>query len=235
VDVALAAGVTTFVYPSVVFVYGEGGAQWQDAATTPPAVDPRGVLVSTLDAEAEVARFAAGGGHGVSLRMGGFYGQTSTTDELLGLARRFGLLPLPGPVGGYVPTIWVEDAAAAVIAALERAPSGVYDVVDDEPLTRAEFADTVAQLVSRRRVRRLPSALFRLLAPAALEALGPGRRVSNRRFKEATGWQPAVPGVRAGLQRLAAANSTTLLERMAPSDVAVQLHPGDPVIDIGHR
>jgi NAD dependent epimerase/dehydratase family enzyme len=41
-----------------------------------------------------------------------------------------------GPPDSYVSSIHLDDAAAAVSAAL-HAPAGTYNVVDDEPLTEA--------------------------------------------------------------------------------------------------
>ncbi|MDP9371862.1 MAG: NAD-dependent epimerase/dehydratase family protein, partial [Chloroflexota bacterium] len=117
VDAALAAGVATFIYQSVCFIYPDGGDAWLDAAATPPAPTPH--LRSTLDAEAEVARFTATGRRGIALRMGFFYGAgAGMTRELLDLARR-GIAAVFGSGGAYQPLIWVDDAAAAVVAALE--------------------------------------------------------------------------------------------------------------------
>jgi len=64
VDAALAADVATFVYPSLAFVYPDGGDRWIDAASMAPGpASPQ--VVSTLDAEAEVARFTAQGSRGI--------------------------------------------------------------------------------------------------------------------------------------------------------------------------
>lgn len=200
VDAALAAGVETLIYPSVCFVYRDGGAQWLEADTA--ALDP-GPIRSTLEAEAEVARFAATGRRGITLRNGAFYGPDapSTADQLR-LARR-GVALLIGAADAYQPMIWVDDAASAVVAALDRAPAGVYDIVDDEPLRRGELTTAFARAVGRRRLLRPPLWLARLLGGDAVLTLARSQRVTNRRFKAATGWAPAVPNARIGLARLA--------------------------------
>ncbi len=206
VDAALAAGVETFIYPSVIFVYPDGGDRWLDAATTQPVVPPSNILRSTLIAEAEVARFSADGHRGVVLRMGAFYGPESVqTRDLVDLARR-GLAALLGSSEGYQSSIWIPDAAAAVVAALERAPAGIYDVVDDEPLRRRELKVALAAAVGRRRLLSLPAALVRVGGGKAGAALSVSQRVSNWRFREATGWAPTVPNARIGLGRLDAEN-----------------------------
>lgn len=199
VDAALAAGVDVFVYPSVTFVYPDGGDRWLDAATTPPAAEPPTILRSTLDAEAAVARFAATGRRGIVLRMGQFYGPDAS--QMLALARR-GFALVLGDGAGYQSSIWIPDAAAAVVAALERAPCGTYDVVDDEPLTRDELSAALAVAVGRRRLRHLPVSLMRRMAGAAAPVLVASQRVSNRRLKAATVWTPTVPSARDGWRRL---------------------------------
>lgn len=209
VDAALAAGIATCIYPSVVLVYPDSGAHWIDAATT--ALAPTPLLRSTLVAEAEVARFAATGRRGIVLRMGLFYGpRAATTAETLRLARR-GVAAVFGSADGYQPSIWTDDAAAAVVAALRVTPAGTYDVVDDEPLRRGAVAAALAQAVGRRRLLRPPAWLLRLAGGPAAESLLRSQRVSNRRFRAASGWAPGVPNARAGWARLAA-------ERDEPDD-----------------
>ena len=206
VDAALATGVETLIYPSVCLVYRDGGDVWLEAETA--ALDP-GSIRSTLEAEAEIARFAANGRRGITLRNGSFYGpDAASTEDQLRLARR-GVAPLIGADDGYQAMIWVDDAASAVVAALERAPSGVYDIVDDEPLRRGELTVVFARAVGRRRLLRPPLWLARLLGGEAMMTLARSQRVSNRRFKAATGWVPGVPNARIGLARLAPRESGT--------------------------
>jgi nucleoside-diphosphate-sugar epimerase len=202
VDAALAAGATTFVYPSIVFVYAERGAEWIDAERTP--LDAPDIARSTLVAEQEVERFSGAGGRGVVLRMGGFYGPTApTARELLATARRYRLAMVLGPAGAYQSSIWVDDAAAAVVLAMERAPAGVYDAVDDEPLTRRDVARAVGVAVGHR-VVRLPWTVARLIGGDGAATVGRSQRVSNRRLREAAGWAPSVPDAREGFRRIAA-------------------------------
>ena len=135
--------VRTFIYPSFALVYPESGDAWIDAANTIAA--PTVIQRTTLDAETEVARFASvGGRRGLSLRMGAFYGpDVPSAQDQLRIAR-MGFSPVPGRPEGYLPLIWVDDAASAVGAALDRGDSGVYDIVDDNPLRRAEITAAMA-------------------------------------------------------------------------------------------
>jgi nucleoside-diphosphate-sugar epimerase len=200
VDAALTAGVGVLVYPSFAPVYADGGSRWLSYGSP---VAPTDVLRSTLTAEEEVARFTAAGGRGVVLRLAGVYGpHSSATRDVLAMAHK-GVSAFVGPAGAYQPLLWDEDAAAALLAAVETPGlRGVYDVADDEPLTRAQLATAVAEVVGRRSVRRPPTALVRLAFGGRLDFLLRSQRVSNQRFKEATGWSPRVRDAAAGLRRL---------------------------------
>lgn len=199
VDAALESAVSTFIYPGIVFFYPDRGANWIDSDTRP---DPSPTLISSLKAEAEVDRFTKSGKRGIVLRMGGFYGPTAgNTNEMLRVARQ-GIAMIVGPAKAYQPLIWVDDAALAVADALTKAPAGIYDIVDDEPLRRKELASVLAQVVRRGWLFRPPTFLFRLLAGKNAMFLTRSQRVSNRKFKEATGWYPTVPDARVGFNLL---------------------------------
>ncbi|HET7234028.1 MAG TPA: NAD(P)-dependent oxidoreductase [Longimicrobium sp.] len=203
VDAALAAGVSTLLYPSVVFTYADGGDDWIDAASG--AVEAGPMLASTLQAEEQLKRFSDAGKRGIVLRMGYFYGpEAESSLDALALARR-GAAILAGPGDAFYPSVWVEDAASAVVAALRSAPAGVYDVVDDDPLPRRELARAVADAAGRPFVVRPPMWLLKLVGGRETAFMGRSQRVSNHRFKSATGWAPTVHDARDGWQRIAAA------------------------------
>jgi len=200
VNAAREAGVRTVVYPSVILVYPDSGDRWVDATTTGAETAP--ILESTLDAEAQIARFTESGGRGIVLRMGLFYGPESTqTQGHLSMARR-GISLIPGSPEGYMSSIWIQDAAEAVVAAMAALPAGVYDVVDDEPQCRGEVVEILARSLGRRSLRAVPPLVFRLTAPAVASHLMRSQRVSNRRFKEATGWAPRVSSAAVGWRML---------------------------------
>jgi 2-alkyl-3-oxoalkanoate reductase len=198
VDAALAVdGVHTLIYPSYAFVYPDCGDRWIDASTT--EVQPTPTLQSTLDAEAAVAQFAGEQHRGISLRLGSLYGPESpATHEQLDYARK-GIAPLPGRSDAYLPQITVQDAARAIIAALmQPIPSGIYDVVDDEPLTRGEVFAVMAQAVGRKHLWQPPALLMRVMAGVVYDAMSRSLRISNRCFKEVSDWQPLVANMRVG-------------------------------------
>jgi nucleoside-diphosphate-sugar epimerase len=152
VDVALAVGVGSLVYPSICFLYPDIGAGWIDPSfcTEPVVVD---YYRSTLDAEAEVRRFPSEGGRGAVLRMGFFYGPESPQSrDQLWLAR-WGIASVPGRPDTYHPFVAIADAARAVVAALEQAPSGTFDVEEDDLPTTTAINAAMAQAVGRQHTR----------------------------------------------------------------------------------
>jgi len=196
--------VTTFVKESVVFVYPDRGAEWIDE-TVPPDTGVA-LLAPTLEGEELVGRFTETGGHGVVLRFGLFYGATSrTVDEGLRVARLRGST-LVGSPGAYQPSIHTDDAARAVVAAL-AAPPGIYNVVDDEPLTRRAYLDAFSQAFDLPRLHATPGWLLKVLAGPVAKALVASQRVANGRFRAATGWAPAYPSVREGWPAVADARA----------------------------
>ncbi|HLG63920.1 MAG TPA: NAD(P)-dependent oxidoreductase [Ktedonosporobacter sp.] len=204
VEAALAVGgVQTIIYPSFFSVYADSGDKWIDAASTP--VQSTTSLQSTLDAEEAAARFASTGNgrRGISLRMGAFYGpEAPSAMEILDYARK-GIGAYPGRRDGYVPHIWLQDAASAIVVALtEPVPSGIYDIVDDEPLTRREMFDALAQAVGRKHLLLVPDLLMRPLMGTKYDDMSRSIRISNRRFKEVSNWQPTVPNAWIGWARI---------------------------------
>jgi nucleoside-diphosphate-sugar epimerase len=137
------------------------------------------------------------------LRFGWFYGPgASHSERLFAQARRHTGLILGSP-DGYVSSIHMVDAAAAVAAAL-HAPAGLFNVVDDEPLTKRRYADALAHAAGRAMWLRGPGRAA-LISGDRLTSLTRSLRVSNARFRAATGWAPRYPSAREGWIATAAA------------------------------
>ncbi|MBV9879224.1 MAG: NAD(P)-dependent oxidoreductase [Gemmatirosa sp.] len=196
VDAALAAGATRFVQESFAPIYEDGGEAWIDE--TQP-VRPARYNRSTVDAERSAARFAARaarGGAGIVLRFAMFYGPDSALlDDMLPMVRR-GWSPMPGRPEAFVSSVSHDDAAAAVVASLDLA-TGTYNVCDDEPVRRGEWAASLAAALGVPAPRPLPRWLTRLGGSSA-ELLSRSQRMSNRRLRAATAWAPRWPSVRDG-------------------------------------
>lgn len=189
VDAALAQHVQTVIYPSICFAYPDSGAEWIDATLDKLVVED--YYATTFDAEQEMRRFTGAGGQGIVLRMGLFYGPESPQSQDQLRFARLGIASVVGRPDAYHPFVMIEDAAQAIVAALEHAPAGIYDIVEDEPPTTEEINAAMAKAVGRRRLRSLPDFLGRMtMGRGILSVMSRSQRVSNRRFKDATGWSP---------------------------------------------
>jgi nucleoside-diphosphate-sugar epimerase len=200
VDAALATGAGGFIQESITFIYADAGERWiheDDALDVPPHAR------STLDAQAQAERFAASGGAGVVLRFALFYGPDSHhTLDAVRMARRR-LAATFGRRDAYLSSITTDDAATAVVAAMGAA-SGIYNVADDEPLTRREHFDAVAAALGVR-VPHFAPAIARKVGGSKTELLARSQRVSNERFKKETAWAPEYPSARQGWPAVVAA------------------------------
>jgi len=199
---AAKAGVTRLVQESLAFAYADGGDRWLDEDSQ---LDVPVHGVGILEAEGAIDRFRAdGGGVGIALRFGNFMGPDAAhTIDQLAMARR-GLIPLMGDDGAWWPLIHTDDAASAVLAAVDG-PGGVFNI-SAQPATRQQIAAAFAEVVERRRVRRPPTVLARL-GPAAGRMLARSERVSSGRFRDATGWRPGRDDVGAILHACLPARS----------------------------
>ena len=205
-DAVLAAGAGRLVQASFALTYPDNGARWVDERVAPrPAAYNR----TALDAEASARRVTEGGGVGVALRFALLYGgaEDGFTRDVLRHARG-GWLPLFGRPDGYVSTVTHDDAAHAVVAAL-HAPGGVYNVADDEPLTRRALAGVLGDVLGVH-PPRLPPVWAARLGGSLGETIARSLRLSNGALRTATGWRPQYPSGREGWR--AAAEAITAVD-----------------------
>lgn len=204
VDAAIDAGVRRLLQESVSMVYADGGERWLDE-TAP--VEPYWLAEANLAAEASAQRFAVAGSRATVLRFGLFYGPGAAhAEEMLALARRH-VVTLLGPPDRYVSSIHLADAANAVVATLD-APGEIYNVVDDEPLTWADYSAALVAAAGVRPWLKGPGRAALLLGDR-LASMTRSLRVTNRRLRDDTGWTPRYPSARHGWEATVTALSRT--------------------------
>jgi nucleoside-diphosphate-sugar epimerase len=193
VDAALVCEVPTFVQESFAPTYPDRGDEWIDERT---ALEPSDYNKTVLDAERSVARFRDSKRRGVILRFAAFYGPDAMQVKTIIDALRKGWAALPGGPDRFISSISHDDAATAVVAAL-NAPSGAYNIVDDEPVRRAVYFGTLAQQLGLKPPRFLPEWITPLLGSVG-EAMARSLRLSNSKLKSATPWAPRFSSVYEG-------------------------------------
>lgn len=193
VDAAIDAGVDRVVQESVSMLYPDRGAQWIDESVP---TDRYPMAQANLVAEANANRFSDAGGAGIVLRFGWFYGPDAIhSEQFLALARRHVCLQM-GRADGYVSSIHMVDGGTAVAAAL-NAPAGTFNIVDDEPLTKRGYAEALADAARTSMWLRAPGRAALLLGDRST-SLTRSLRVSNTKFRAATGWAPRYTSARDG-------------------------------------
>ncbi len=198
VDAALAAGVPRLVQESVAMIYRDGGTDWIDEDSP---VDHYPISAGNHAAEASAQRFGQSGGEATVLRFGLFYGPGAAhSEQIMRLARRHIAFEAGRP-GAYASSIHLEDAASAVVAAL-RCGTGIYNVVDDQPVTKTQDRRAMAAAVDTRAWVVGPGRLARVFGDRST-SLTRSLRVSNRRLRAAADWAPRYPSVREGYRSMA--------------------------------
>lgn len=202
VAAARAAGAKRLVAESVCFFYEPTGG-WVKDEGAPLMSDPPGRFEAAVDAlrDLENQVLGAEGIEGLVLRFGWLYGEGtyyardgSQAEETL---RRRN--PIVGEGTGTFSFVHVEDAAAAIAAALRRGDHGVYNVADDEPARLSEWLPVYARALGAKPPRRVPVWLARLAAGGDLVSAAIAMRgAANAKAKRELGWTPAHPSWRRG-------------------------------------
>lgn len=197
IEAAQVMGATRFLTQSIVFGYGyrdHGAATLTEASPFGvPAGDAFDQHMAAM-ASTEQQAFAAEGIDGVALRYGLFYG--ADLDDVVARLRRRAL-PIPRS-GGELAFVHHDDASAATVAALERAPGGAaINIVDDHPVSFGDLLAAIARSAHAPAPLVLPGGLLRLLAPyggAVMTRVS--MRVSHDRATSELGWTPRYPSYR---------------------------------------
>jgi nucleoside-diphosphate-sugar epimerase len=190
---AMATRARVFIQESFAPVYPDRGDEWIDESVP---IDPASYVRSVLDAESAADEFTRSGGTGVVLRFSFFYGPDSSfTTDMIKSVRR-GFAPALGGGDAYMSSLWLDDAASAVLAALS-VPAGIYNVTDDVPMCRREAFDLLADALGVKHPRMLPRLVTTLLGSVG-DTIGRSQRISNAKFRHASSWIPKVPSLREG-------------------------------------
>jgi nucleoside-diphosphate-sugar epimerase len=215
---ARASGVRRFIQESFAPMYADHGPDWIDEEMP---LAPTSYNKTVLDAERSAKWYTDRGGVGVVLRFGGMYGPDPLFAEMLKMIGK-GWSPLPGDPRAYVSSLAQDDAASAVVAALD-VPAGAYNIVDNEPMPRGEWAATLARAAGLPAPKPLPKWVVPI-GGSTVRLLARSQRISNAKFREAATWTPMYPSVReawpailAQMSSTAAAADRSTSTRSAPS------------------
>ncbi|HEX5929819.1 MAG TPA: NAD(P)-dependent oxidoreductase [Solirubrobacterales bacterium] len=202
VAAAQAAGARRLIAESVAFFYEPEG-EWVKDEEARLMVEAPGRFAAGRDALVELEQRVTGaeGLEGLVLRFGWLYGPGTyyAADGSMAAETRRRRNPVIGAGTGRFSFVHVDDAAAAIVAALDRGAPGAYNVVDDEPAEQREWLPVYAEALGAKPPRRVPVWLARLAAGADLASTAVTMRgASNAKAKRELGWEPAHPSWRTG-------------------------------------
>jgi nucleoside-diphosphate-sugar epimerase len=188
-----AAGCERFAAQSIAFAVAPGDGLADEEAPLWTDGEMGEIVAPVGDLERQTVE--AGG---AALRFGQLHGPGTifAADGSMGTAAARGMLPVVHR-GGRVSTFSFthpHDAATAVLAAVERGASGVYNVVDDEPAPTSEWIPVLARARgAKREPRRVPAWLARPLAGSyGVTFMTELRGADNAKARRELGWAPSI-------------------------------------------
>jgi nucleoside-diphosphate-sugar epimerase len=202
VDAAVAAGARRVIAESIAFLYEPAGPAVVDeeAPVWRHAGEPFGSMLGALK-ELEQTVLGTAGIEGIVLRYGALYGPGtwySRDGDMTKQVRRR-TMPVVGSGGGVSSFVHVDDAAGATVCALDRGAPGIYNIVDDEPVTYREQLPGYARIIGAKPPRHVPRWLVRMIGGAvAATTVTEQRGASNAKAKRELGWTPKYPSWRDG-------------------------------------
>jgi 2-alkyl-3-oxoalkanoate reductase len=194
---AIAAGAQRIIAGSFALIGAAPARQ-----TSNPELGRAGEAVRSMEHQIlEAARRRAI--EGIVLRYGLFYGPgIPATDELISRVRRR-RLPRIRNDRGQLPYIHLDDAVAATVAALEHGTSGgVYNIVDDHPVSFSEMVTELARVAGASPPFTVPAWLVRLAAPYMARLFTVQLVLSNKEARQDLKWTPTFPSYRDGLRQI---------------------------------
>ncbi len=186
--------IQSYVYTSSTSVYPQDGGLWVDEGADTSEAPPTGQVL--LESERMLAAAEGFLGKWFVLRLAGIYGpgRHYLLDQL-----REGAGEIPGRGDYRLNMIHLEDIVSGICAALgadEAIPSGIYNLADDTPSTKAEVLAYLAAKLA------LPAPVFNPENVSdRLKRRGgrmPDRRISNQKARETLDWRPKFPSFREG-------------------------------------
>ena len=199
-------GLRQVLFPSVVWIARQpDGSQFDETADRHPdrATESAAEVEDLLD-----ERAAAEGFDAAVLRCGFFYASDARDTREWAEMLLDGDLPIVG--GGLLGRrdaelsfVHADDAAAAFVAAVEAGASGTYHVVDDVPVTGAEYFRTFAELLDAPEPSRIPAWLARFfVGKVNAEGFTSPMPTTNEKARSELGWEPEYPTYRDGLEQV---------------------------------
>jgi 2-alkyl-3-oxoalkanoate reductase len=195
-------GAKMYLQQSIVWVARPSDDAFFDEDTV-PRPDP--VFASSLDAE-KIANEAGKkfGFHVILLRCGMFYSADAIHTKMIADGLRKKKSPIVGSGNAIWAMIHADDAAFAFAIAAQSQRSGLWHIVDQQPVRVAKFFQEFARDLEAPRPKHVPVWIARLLIGKETTAhFLRSTRTSSARFQKDFAWTPRYPGYQEGLWQVA--------------------------------
>lgn len=188
--------ICSYLYTSSSSVYAQDNGVWVDEAADTSAAPPTGKVL--LESERLIEKQAHLFESWYVLRLSGIYGpgRHFLLNQLEG-----GGEVIPGRGDYHMNMIHLDDIVSAMLSALSgKAPSGIYNICDDEPATK----ETVLEYLAGQLELPVPAFDPENIPPRLKRRGGcmPDRRISNRKAKAQLGWVPVYRSYKEGYAAL---------------------------------
>lgn len=193
-DAATLAGARRIIAQGLAYAYQPASGRADEDAPLWTDGTPR-QFVPVLAALMELERTTAEAG-GLVLRFGHLYGPGSmyAADGSFLKGVRAGKIPLVGGGNSVFSFTHADDAATAVVAALDKDVTGVLNVVDDAPVPLHEWLPAVAAILDAPAPKTVPAALARLAVGGwGVAYMNRLRGADNTRARLRLDWRPRHP------------------------------------------
>lgn len=195
-----------FVFPSLVWVARQpNGSMFDETAERHPdrATQSAADVEDYLQSVADEFGFKP-----TILRAGFFYAPDSGDTRSWAKQLLSGDLPIVG--GGLLgrkdselSLLHADDAARAFVAAINSDITGLYHIVDDEPVTVADFFTEFANKLDAPDPSRVPGWLARFfVGKVSANTLTSPMGTTNEKFQREADWNPKYPSYQEGLDQI---------------------------------
>ncbi len=176
---------------------------------TPLYLDASPPLQSVVEAIASLEQqvLSLTGMTGMVLRYGHFYGPGTYYDKngVIAAAVRQGQYPIVDQGQGTCSFIHIEDAAAATVQAITQGTSGIYTIVDDQPVLLRKWVLEYSRLLQAPAPQVISEEIAHTtLDPFSLYFATRQQGATNQKARQILGWQPRYSNWHAGFQAMLA-------------------------------
>ena len=204
--------VQRFIAQSVAFLCQSPDRELDGKLTnedTPLYMEAPSPLTSVVEAVASLEQQVRSltGMTGIVLRYGHFYGPGTYYDEqgAIATAIRQGHYPIVDQGQGTCSFIHIEDAAAATVQATTQGPSGIYTIVDDQPVLLRKWVSDYGRLLQAPAPQVLSQEMAHTtLDPFSLYFATRQQGATNQKARQILDWQPRYSNWHDGFQAMLA-------------------------------